>query len=193
MRLIIFLFIYCPIKIGRTYSSFHAMSPLISTGHLVVINLSQWFLFFFCPFISHYKNFFVSCLPFSYVSPLSFHNILSFLTPPPPPLLLTERKCRKLNHRAVFPIHRTTEVKQSVTIQRSEDAGVGGTNTAWRHGRARISLAELHVAKELNETEEFNICFIPRFLFFLIFFFLYILSFSALYYVCCFVRICDLY
>lgn len=51
---IIFLFIYHRIKVKRTYTSFHAVSKTISTGHLVVINLSQWFSFL--PFIFPHRE-----------------------------------------------------------------------------------------------------------------------------------------
>lgn len=158
---IIFLFIYYRIKVKRTYTSFHAVSKTISTGHLVVINLSQWFLF--CPLFSHignYKNFFVSCLPFSYMSLLFFFFIT--LSPPLPFISIDERMPKIKSQRSVSDSSNnwSEAIGHNSTIRRCRSRR---GQLAWRQGLANFSLAEPHVG-ELNETQEFNICFISQFL-----------------------------
>lgn len=183
---IIFLFIYHRIKVKRTL---HFISRRVenyfhrsSRRHKLVTMVFFFALYF--PTSGTIRTFLFPV--FHFRMSRSFFITLSF---PPSPFISTDERMPKIKSpRSVSdsPNNWSEAIGHNSTIRRCRSRR---GKLGWRQGLENSSLAEPHVG-ELNETQEFNICFISRFL--LVLFFI-ILSFSALYYVCCFVRMCDLY
>lgn len=104
---------------------------------------------------------------------LFFHNPLFS----PSPFISTDERMPKIKSpRSVSdsPNNWSEAIGHNSTIRRCRSRR---GKLAWRQGLENSSLAEPHVG-ELNETQEFNICFISRFL--LVLFFYYFVFFSAL-------------